>query len=74
MDSDERDHVAALVLNARTLEECRTAETALRDWLCHNPQDWAMYDLVSTLATFKAAAVEQEGKGAAGVAPYKAVA
>ena len=50
------------MLRAYTLDECLRAEKALQEWLRAHPQDWTMYDLVSELATVKAAALEEAQK------------
>lgn len=58
MNSDRRNEVSALIHQAYTLEECLRAEAALQDWLREHPEDWAMYDLLSSLATTRAAAAK----------------
>ncbi len=58
MSSDKRKQVIRTVLQAYTLDECLRAEHVLQQWLQDNPDDEGMYDLVSTLATVKAAALK----------------
>ena len=60
MSSDEqRKNVIRVVLQAYTPDECLQAEKLLHQWLRDNPDDETMYDLVSTLATVKAAALDE---------------
>jgi hypothetical protein len=48
-----RDEIAALVLSARTLEECDVAEAALRQWMEENPDDFGMQEIGEGLAMMK---------------------
>ena len=60
MYSKERERVIETVLDAYSFEECLQAETKLVAWLDAHPDDIGMYDLVSTLATIKQAAIEEK--------------
>ena len=58
MDSETRKKIGEMVLRAYTLDECLRAEESLRDWLRDHPEDLTMYELARSLATVKAAALE----------------
>lgn len=55
---DECERVADLVMAADTLDECFQAEEALRDYLKHHPDDFAMRDIGEQLTLIKEARQE----------------